>query len=162
MTGKIEWFTEDDQDLEEWCKEEKYTLIKKDATEADLLEPYVCEKIVDKKEYYRRGDAILFRTHYRGELTNGFYTNQIFLPEGKTFSNGSNRVSVWAPTTLEDGHYATRGKLNGYINHESRWSWSVPRDAPIGQYRIYMRVHNHFGINNRPIVAQSEDTFTVI
>lgn len=161
FNNRVRWHSDNEQDLTEWCKKESYTLIKRDATEADLLEPYHEEEIVNKKKDYKRGEAILFRSVYRGELTNGFFSNQIFALEGQTFSDGSNRVSIRASDTLEDDFPNTRGKLNGYNKHESRWSWSIPLDAPLGQYRIYMRVHNHFGINNRPVVAQSEDIFMV-
>ena len=39
ITNKIEWFTEFEQDLDEWCKKGGYELIKRDSTEAVLLEP---------------------------------------------------------------------------------------------------------------------------
>jgi hypothetical protein len=158
---KIRWHSEDDQDLEKWCEKEGYTLYKRDATEELLLKPYHKAEIVNRKESYKRGEAILFRTFFRGELINGFFSNQIFAPDSQTFSDRTNRVSIWAPDTLDDCYPNTKGKLNGYITHESRLSWTVPLDAPLGEYRIYMRIHNHFGPRNRPTIAETEEVFVV-
>jgi hypothetical protein len=100
---RIRWHSEDEQNLEEWCKKEGYTLIPLDATEDRLLEPYSEAVMVNKKEVFKRGEIILFKTRYRGELVKGFFSNQIFTPESTTFSNGLNRTSSWAPDTLESG-----------------------------------------------------------
>jgi hypothetical protein len=139
-----------------------YRLIEQVAKESDLLTAYAKAIINKKKKQYKRGEAILFWTHYRGELTNGFFSNQVFSPERKTFSDGTNRVSSWAPDTLESGDPNIAGKLNGYVTHVSQWSWNIPLDAPLGQYRIYMRVHNHFRADSRPVVYESEDSFLVV
>lgn len=162
LTNKIEWFTEDDQDIEEWCKKEGYVLVKEDATEDYLLEPYFDAEIRKKKASYRQGELVLFRTHYRGDLVNGFFDNEILPPNGQVFSDGRPRAWSWAPDTLDNEHPATRGNLNGYVNHKSKWSWRVPQDAPTGEYRLYMRVYNHLDINNRPVIDEKEDTFFVI
>jgi hypothetical protein len=159
--GKIEWFSEEEQDIDEWCKREGYKLVKEDASEDKLLEPYFRAEIKDKKSEYRLGEAILFRTHYRGELTNGFFSNQIFAPTGKTFTDGLNRKSSFPFDTLESGDPNIQGKLNGFVNHQSNWNWGIPLEAPLGQYRVYMRVHNHFRADSRPIVHEEEDTFVV-
>ncbi|MHA2345643.1 MAG: hypothetical protein ACXACP_02890 [Candidatus Hodarchaeales archaeon] len=159
---KIRWHSEDKQNIEEWCKREGYTLIPRDATESNLLEPYHQAEILNKKRIFKRGAAIIFKTQYRGKLINGFFSNQIFTPKKTAFSNGSRRTSSWAPDTLDSGDPYVKGKLNGYDYHESVWSWSIPLDAPLGLYRIYMRVHNHFTAKSRPTIAQIDDTFAVV
>jgi hypothetical protein len=162
IEGKIEWFSEEDQDLDEWCTKEGYTPFHEEADENKLLEPYFFAEIVDKKAEYKKGENLLFKTRYRGKLTNGFFSNQIFPPDGQRFSDGSNRVSYWAPDTLESGDPNVGGKLNGYVNHISKWHCSIPLDAPLGQYRIYMRVCNHFPAAHRAVVAEAKDTFRVV
>lgn len=104
-----------------------------------------------------------FKTHYRGKLTDGFFDNEIDPPQGTVFSDGKPRKWSPAPDTLEDMYPNTKGKLNGYINQPpSEWSWGIPDDAPLGKYQIYMRVHSHLGINNRPVMDEKEETITVI
>lgn len=118
-------------------------------------------EIKDKMEVYYPSQHVIFRTRFFGELTHGFFSNQIFSPEGTSFNWGSNRISIWAPDTLADGFPNTRGKLNGEVNKVSEWSWMVPQEAPEGEYRVHMRVHNHFGVDNRPAVYERIDTFKV-
>lgn len=162
IEDKIEWFSEEDQDLDQWCKKEGYYLVNEEATRDKLLEPYFKAEIKNKKSEYHLGEVVLFRTHYRGELTNGFFSNQIFAPIGKTFTDGLNRKSSFPFDTLESGDPNIQGKLDGFVNHLSDWHWGVPLDAPLGQYRVYMRVHNHFRADNRPVVAESQDSFVVV
>jgi molybdopterin-guanine dinucleotide biosynthesis protein A len=148
--------------LVSWMRWNGYHLIERVANESDLLLPFAKAVILDKKKQYRRGEMILFWTYYRGELTNGFFSNQIFAPEGQVFPNTKlNRVPSWAPDTLESGDPNIFGKLNGYATHKSQWSWNIPLDAPLGRYRVYMRVHNHFTADSRPVVYEKEDTFVV-
>lgn len=161
VTNQIEWFTDNEQDIEKWCKKEGYMLYKEDATEENLLEPYFYAGIKDKKDMYRPGEPILFHTHFRGTLVNGFFDNAIQLPRGKVFTNGKTMAWSWAPDTLDNSYFATKGKLNGYINHKSDWSWLIPQKAPIGEYKIFMRVYNHLDINTRPIINQEEDVINV-
>ena len=60
-------------------------------------------------------------------------------------------LNVWVPIL--------RGKLNGYIVKESEWSWCVPLKAPLGQYRIAMRVYN----NALPmVIREKEDVINVV
>lgn len=162
LTNQIEWVTEDEEDLDEWCGKKGYALIKEDATEYNLLEPCFYAEIKDKKFTYRHGEQVLFYTHYRGNLVNGFFDNEILLPNSKVFSDGKPMTWSWAPDTLDNVYYATKGNLNGYVNHESNWNWCIPQNAPRGEYQIYMRVYNHLDINNRPIIDQKEDTINVV
>lgn len=81
IEGKIEWFSEEDQDLDQWCRKEGYTLFREEADEDKLLEPYFYAEIVNKKTKYRRGDSVLFRTRYRGKLVDGFFDNEIVFPD---------------------------------------------------------------------------------
>lgn len=155
VKDKIEWFSENEQDLEEWCKKEGYTLIPNEATEDSLLEPYFKAEIRDKKKEYHRGEPVLFRTLYRGDLVNGFFDNEIVSPDGTTIA------WVWAPDTLKSGDPNVGGELNGYGTYTSNWNWNIPRNAPVGKYRVFMRVYNHLGFGNRPIIRQAEDTFMV-
>lgn len=162
IMNKIEWFSENDQDIEEWCNNEGYTLFKEDADEDNLLEPYFFAEIRNKKSTYRRGEPLLFRTIYRGNLTNGFFDNQIEAPLGQVFPDGRPVAWSWAPDTLDNDHPTTRGNLDGLVNtYSSDWSWIIPRNAPVGEYTIYMRVYNHIRVGERPIVAQQEDVFVV-
>lgn len=152
---KVEWFCEEEQDIEEWCKKEGYVLIKEEATEDSLLEPYFKAEVRDRKKKYRKGEPVLFRTHYRGELVNGFFDNEIVFPDERT------HVWSWAPDTLINEHPSTPGSLHGYVNHPSDWNWDIPSNAPAGTYRVFMRVYNHLEPGKRPIIRQAEDAFVV-
>jgi hypothetical protein len=169
---KIEWFSEDEQDLGEWCERNGYTLIPEDGTEDKLLEPFFEAEIKEKKTEYHRGDFVLFRTRFRGELTYGFFDNRITHSENKKFHHGQylnrkkNRAYSWATDTLSADSWwipakYLKGMLNGYVNKTSEWSYGIPFDAPLGEYRIAMRVFNR----TKPptiILRQKEDTITVV
>jgi hypothetical protein len=151
LTGKIKsWFSEDEQDLDKWCPDKGYNLTHEEGTEEKLLEPYFEAEIENRKTVYHPRDLILFRTHYRGSLTRGFFDNEIVHSEGKRFPSGrfqrmKNRDYSFAHDTLSywaKWFHAIKGKLNGYISHTSEWCWRIPQDAPQGQYQIFMRVHN--------------------
>lgn len=121
-------------------------------------------EIREKKKEYRRGGEVLFRTYYRGSLTNGFFDNEIYAPEGKTFSNGDERKWSWPRDTLPNDSPDTKGLLNGHVNKESKWSWRIPDDAPLGTYKAFMAVreHHHAGEGGRPVIEHKEDIFLVV
>lgn len=162
LKGKIEWFHEEDQDIEDWCKKEGYKLVKENASKDNLLEPFFEAEIIDKKTEYRQGETVFFRTHYRGDLINGFFDNQITPLSGEILPNGRPSYWSWAPDTLEDGYPNTKGKLNGYVNQQSNWDWQMPQDAPVGKYSIVMGVINHLDVDARPRIAHKEETIAVI
>jgi len=157
---KIEWFAEDDQNIEEWCKREGYKLIKQNASEDNLLEPFFDAKISDKKAQYRQGEAVFFETIYRGKLTNGFFDNEITPLSGQILPNRRPSYWCWDPDTLPNPN--SGGKLEDYVTHTSNWDWSIPQDAPLGQYRVIMGIHNHFDMQTRPRIAHKEETITII
>lgn len=155
LLDKIPWFSDDEQDLRKWCISEGYEYIPKNGTEKKLLKSFFSAEIIDKRKNYRQGENVLFRTHYRGELKNGFFDNEI---------TGPNKFKEWswAPDTLENALLDTQGKLDGYVNHLSKWSWGIPRDAPSGKYTIFMRVYTHHGVNKRPIINEKIEELTVV
>jgi hypothetical protein len=176
LTDKLtNWFTEDETkelDLDSWCTQKGYTLIPENGDENKLLEPYFEAEIKDKKEEYRLGDIVLFRTHFRGFLNHGLFDNEIMHCEGKKFPRGKfhrkrNRDWSWPTETLSVFAKLRfwievpifRGKLNGYVDKEVEWHWCIPFGAPLGQYRIYMRVYN----GSLPqTIREREDTITVV
>jgi hypothetical protein len=167
QNGKIRPFSEDEQDLAEWCRKHGYVLIPEDGTEDKLLEPYFEAEIKNKKIEYHPREHVLFRTCYRGSLTNGFFENEIVHSEGKLFPSGQfqrkkNCDHSWPHETLSywAKWFPIKGKLNGYTCHESEWSWMIPQKVPDGKYRIFMRVHNCIGTNT--LIREKEETITVI
>jgi hypothetical protein len=119
-------------------------------------------RIVSKKENYLTGDTVLFEAAYRGPVHQGFYDVEVILPPGSRFKSGSKRCWAWDPHTLRDPWPNREGELNGDVNVISRWSWKIPDDAPEGIYRIAMRIYEHFGVNNRPVLAEIEDIIMVL
>lgn len=160
LKNKIEWFSEDDQDLEEWCKKRGYTLIPDDASEDKLLEPYYLFEIVDKKTEYMRGESVYFRTHYRGRLIKGFFDNEMTPLSGERLPDGRSSYWKWSPETMDNPY--GEGKLDGFFDHQETWNWIIPYDAPTGQYRVIMGVLNHHDVNNRPRIAHKEDIITLV
>jgi len=160
IEDKVEWFSEEDQDLDQWCKKEGYTWMKEEATEDKLLEPYFEAEIKDKKAEYRQGEAVFFKVCYRGELTNGFFDNEITPLSGRILPNGRPSYWCWDPDTLPNPN--SGGKLEDYVTHTSNWDWSIPQDAPLGQYRVIMGIHNYFDMQTRPRIAHKEETITII
>jgi len=79
----------------------------------------------------------------------------------KAIMENSERFWSWSPDTLPNDHPSTKGKLDGYGNYSSDWSWIIPRNAPTGQYTIFMRVYNHLEAGSRPIIAQREEVVNV-
>jgi hypothetical protein len=158
-TGKIKsWFSEDEQDnLDDWCNKKGYIPTHDEATEDKLLEPFFEAEIKDKKQEYHREELVLFRMHFRGPLEHGFFDNEILHCEGQKFPRGRfQRKNIrdwsWPFETLSirakwrrwwfaEWIPIFRGKLNGYVNVEFEWCWAVPLNAPLGQYRIFMRVY---------------------
>ena len=99
---------------------------------------------------------------FRGMLTNGFFDNEIYAPPGKTFPNEQPDDWSWDPETLADSYPNTKGNLDEYVNRTSKWSWRIISNYPTGIHTVKMRIHNHLGVNNRPVVDEKDDTFTVV
>jgi hypothetical protein len=171
LAGKIRsWFSDDKQDnLDEWCRAKGCKLIPEEATEDKLLEPYFHAEIKNKKEKYHAREQVLFKTHFRGKLTNGFFHNEIVNSELKKFPSGrfgrlKNHDNSWATDTLS--YWAKwifidrffKGKLNGYVNYLSEWSWAIFEKMPKGEYRIYMRI---FG-ENQAVIREKEETIVIV
>ena len=126
-----------------------------------LFGPHYEAEIVNKKRIYKRGEAILFRAFYHGKLVNGFFDNEIRPSTSQPIPGGGSSYWSWDPETLDNSYPTTKGKLNGAIEKESRWHWTIPLDAPLGQYTVCMRVYNHLDVGNRPIIAELEETILV-
>lgn len=163
--------TDNEQDnLHEWCNARGYDLIPNDGTKDRLLEPYFKAEIKDKKSEYHPRDIVLFRTHYRGKLTNGFYHNEIVHSENKKFPSGTfhrlkNHDYSRGTDTLSNRakwkwFWFIKGKLNGYVNYSSEWSWIIPYNAPKGKYHIKMCVYNWNSV--KTVVEQKEETIVVV
>lgn len=165
---KIKWLSEDKQDLNEWCKNTGYKLIPEIGTEEKILEPCFKAEILNKKQEYHRGDKVFFKSYFRGLLNHGFLSNKIVNSEGKKFPSGQfhrqkNRDYSWAPDTLKYRYkwipnFLIRGKLDGYVKHQTEWCWIVPYNAPFGEYRISMCVYNNW----LPCTAIKEIQDTII
>jgi hypothetical protein len=148
---KIEWFAEDEQDLNDWCKTNGYTQIPENGDKDKLLERFFEAEIVNARPEYHLGESVNFRTRYRGNLKKGFFHNTITRIDGQPFPSGilqrmktceyvypENTLSWWAK--WKKFPFQPLGKLNGYNTFEAKFYWKIPRKAPLGQYRIFMRV----------------------
>jgi hypothetical protein len=173
--NKIKWFSEDEQDLEEWCKSKDYTLFPEEGTKGKLFdEPYFFTEIENPKSQYRPGTSVMFRAKYRGSLEHGFITSLI-THSGKKFPSGEfgrQKLRDWAfPTSTlnwwnkwKSHHFISiiikvKGKLDGYVNFETRWSWWIANNSPLGEYQIFMRVMTCDP--NPTIVCEKEVVVTV-
>jgi hypothetical protein len=134
-------------------------------------------EIVNKKEYYIRGqDVVIFRSKYKGKLKNGYFVNEIFVPE--VIAEPSQQYKYFfRPTTpnvgkdfksvksdcLEtiDNSSNGMGNLNGNKYYDwKEWEWVIPSDVPLGTYTVKMMVFDG-GKDNLPLETR-EDKFEVL
>ncbi len=125
-------------------------------------------RIVEKKQAYQREDRIYFVSRYTGELHEGYFVNWITCPTGTEFRKGMTEIASYAPLSwrrVAKSWPSKMGALNGNKRHEERWSWGIPKDAPLGQYTILMTVRNRtdqiLGIWKSDLIAEETDSISV-
>jgi hypothetical protein len=133
----------------------------------NLREPVFLAEIRAKKEAYDRGDKIVFRSKYKGNVVkNAFFANYITAPNGTLFNYTTPNVEkdfqsvrTWPKKTLDE--WSDKGKLNGYVNTDwVEWSWDIPTNAPIGQYKVLMAIWNTFKNDNKlPFITTGTKIF---
>lgn len=136
--------------------------------------PIFIEKIIDNKGKYVRGTVnIIIYSEYIGKLKNGYFVNEISLPE----NNKINTFSETIPYMSQDGHRVTvycdktisnietkKGISKGSKKSSCTWTWNIQyqNDLPLGKYTVKMMVFNEgdeipgqtiedsFVVNNEP------------
>ncbi len=94
-------------------------------------------KLLPRQRLFQRGDPVLFWARFKGKMTDGYFATYIKKPDG-TFLGSFFDLSTVGDTL------SGKGRLNGEVNHETRWSWILPTDCKIGSYRFFIHVGNHF------------------
>jgi len=79
------------------------------------------------------GHKIVTTASFRGVAKNAFFDNMIVDPNGNVFA--------WNPDPDTWNLYKDTGTLQGEGRFESRWTWFVPPWAPLGEYRIFVRLY---------------------
>jgi hypothetical protein len=131
-------------------------------------------EIVNKKSYYYRGlDVVRFRSKYEGKLRNGYFVNEIFVPEvdpkyqshylfsfsTPDVSNDRRSAKSYCSETI-DNTSRNEGNLNNYVESGwVSWEWRIPSDAPLNTYRVKMMVFND---GKEDVLKTKEDTFEVL
>jgi len=118
-------------------------------------------EIVDKKEF-EVGETVFFKVRFRGNLKNGFFDTMIKAPEGKHLPDGSDHIWCWDRETLPDSYPNTPGKLHGFVVKASTWGWPIPLEYPTGEYTLYIRVYDHLGVGNRPVIREKKEIITIV
>ena len=85
---------------------------------------------------FHRGDPVLFGVRLRTKLINGYLATYIKKPDG-TFGVVFDLSAGVNPRT-------GNGKLNGDVNLDHRWSWTIPTDCKTGPYGFFIHAGNHF------------------
>lgn len=122
--------------------------------------------ITEKKDAYHRGEHIYFYSKYDGLLSDGYFMNVIHAPTGTHFRKGGTILKIRSPQSNRvrlSTFPLPQGALNHDEPHQERWSWRIPKDAPLGTYSVEMIVGNEplFGQWGFKRIAQSDDTFVV-
>lgn len=104
---------------------------------------------------FKRGEVLKTKALFKGKVTNGFFDNEIKLPNGNTCWN-------WDSMTLKDGDSRTKGILNGTIEAECEWTWEIPKYIPKGSCVIATRVYNHLDNNKRIFDVEDQNTIQII
>lgn len=128
-------------------------------------------EIVGKKSIYIRGtNSIVFRSKYKGKLKNGYFVNEIsvpnvspqhqymylFTPETQNVSEDLKSVKSYCSNTI-DNSSNNIGKLNGYNDIDwTSWEWKIPNDSTLGKHSIKMMVFNG-GKGEQPLQTIEEE-----
>lgn len=145
-------------------------------TQVEIQEPYFRAEIVGKKQAYRRGEHVIFRSRFTGWLFHGFFANTIVVPEiieeqgitlHRLFSNTTTNISddgryakSWPKETLST--WSDQGTLHGEINTNwISWEWEIPTDCELGKYKVKMSVWNIIENRKEPFITYQDD-FDVI
>ncbi len=112
-------------------------------------------EIVNKQNFYKRGEFIQFRSKFKGKIKNGYFVNEIGIKDtsinklGYRFelstpnvNNDGTAITSFCRETIENpSNYS--GNLNGNISTEWKtWEWTILPKTPTGKYIIKMMVLN--------------------
>jgi hypothetical protein len=93
-------------------------------------------ELLPRQKTFHRGDPVLFHIRMKGKLSHGYLAAYIKKPDG-TFGVV---FDLLATVNTRTG----KGKLNGEVNVDHRWSWTIPTDGKIGPYGFFIHAGNHF------------------
>ena len=97
-------------------------------------------EVLPHQKIFHRGDPVLFRARFKGKLTHGYLATHI-KKRDETFAGAFDYTTLANPAT-------GKGKLNGEVNLESRWSWAIPTDCKTGPCGFFIYAANHFPISS--------------
>jgi hypothetical protein len=100
-------------------------------------------EILEWKSSYEKGDPVLFRAKFAGELKNGGFTAKVEAPDGT--------IHWWADNLMKRA-------LNGRGLHERQWSHEIPQDFPLGKSKVAIQV---YGVITEAPPDPIEDFFVV-
>lgn len=124
----------------------------------------------EQRTFVRETMILTFQSEYYGKLKNGYFMNEILLPENNRINMFSRTIPNLSPDgqsvmsfcneTIEDSK-SRKGLLNGWRKSVYTWNWNIPNqnDMPLGNYRVRMMVFNE---GNVEPLRTIEDTFEVI
>jgi hypothetical protein len=124
----------------------------------------------EQKTFIRGKLRLTFRSEYSGKLKNGYFMNEVLLPE----NDRMNAFSETIPHLSPDGQRVLsfcnetnkdienrKGLLSGWSKSVFIWNWRIPdqNGMPLGNYRVRMMIFNE---DDAEPLQTIEDTFTVI
>jgi len=112
--------------------EQKPTENLKPLPEGEIFE----SEVLPHQKVFHRGDPVLFRARFKGKLTDGYLATYIKKPDG-TF------LAIYDYSTVVNP-LSGKGRLNGEVDLESRWSWVIPTDCKPGRCAFFIHPGNHF------------------
>jgi hypothetical protein len=101
-------------------------------------------EILERKISYDKGDPVLFRAKFIGELKDGGFTAKVEAPDGT--------IHWWADNLMKRA-------LNGSGFHERKWSHEIPQDFPVGKSMAAIQV---YGVITEAPPDPIEDFFVVV
>jgi len=104
-----------------------------------------------------QGDSYTTRVQFKGKVNYAFFDNYVKHLESKW------ETWNWDKNTLQDSKRTTPGKMRGDVDIKSEYTWAT-ENWPIGKYKIYVRVYDHFvpGEIKRIKLIENEYDFEVL